>query len=115
MRIRDWISDVCSSVLDGPPSTRFARPHPGEKVAVERGRVRAEAAEDDPREAGMPREPVRHRPHGDARGAVGREAVDAGRDGGEGDAGEAVRRREVERIAIAAFEQTVLARAAALP
>src|SRR3546814_13368957 len=83
MRIRDWISDVCSSVLDGPPSTRFARPHPGEKVAVERGRVRADAAEDDPREAGKPREPVRHRQHGDASGAVGREAVDAGQGGGD--------------------------------
>src|SRR5882757_9378264 len=56
-----------------------------------------------------------HRSHGDARGAVGRKRVDAGRDGRKRNRGEAIPGRKGQRYAIAGGEQLVLALAAAAP
>ena len=64
---------------------------------------------------GIPSKPIEHRLHRDARGALGREAVDAGRDGGKGDRGEPVLAEKLEAVAVAAREQLVLAALAAAP
>ena len=51
----------------------------------------------------------------DARGAIGREAIDAGRDRRKSDRGQPVRGGEIERGAITGGQQFVLALAAAVP
>ena len=80
------------------------------------GRIRREAAEhhaaDAARRVG---DLARHGADRDARRAIGREAVDAGRDRRKGDRGEPVLGRERERGAVAGGEQLLLALAAAAP
>ncbi len=51
-------------------------------------RVGAETAEHDAGAWGEVLQSIEDRPHRDARGALGREAVNAGRDGGKGYGGE---------------------------
>ena len=74
-----------------------------------------EAAEHHARDARDIGKRLAHRAHGDQRGAVGGETVDAGGDGGEGDGCEAVLRGALQRIAIAAGEQLSFAPLAAAP
>src|SRR5262245_31508085 len=100
-----------------PKKTRESRqPECGERVVVVGGRVGREAAEHDARDAAWRvRDVRRHCADRDARGALRREAVDAGRDCGKGDRGEALRAGERQRGAVAGGEEIVLALIAAAP
>ena len=55
------------------------------------------------------------RADGDARGAIRREAIDAGRDRRKGDRGQAMRGGKIERRAIARRQQFIFAFSAAAP
>src|SRR5262249_16297332 len=75
-----------------------------------------EAAEHDAREAARGvRDLCRHGADGDARRALRRKAIDAGRDGGKRDRAQALRGRERQRRAITGRKQVVLALVAAAP
>ena len=88
---------------------RSGQPHLRQRLDMALRRWRAEAAQHDARDAGRPRRQFRHHRAGrDARGAVGRESIDAGRDRRKGDAVQPVRRGEFERTAIAGGEQRIL-------
>ena len=74
------------------------------------------AAEHHARDAARMRGDFRsHGADRDARGEIGRKAIDAGGDRLEGDRAEPVRGREIERGAVAARQQRFLVRFAAVP
>jgi hypothetical protein len=79
------------------------------------GAIGGEAAEDDARHRRRGWQRISHRFHGDARGTIGRKAIDAGGDRGKGNRAEIVRATERDRGRIAGCEQFVLAAAAAIP
>ncbi len=108
------------SLASGPPPNGF-KEHSRQSDRLKgipmmyRGLLR-EAAEHHARQAaGAARDLRRHGADRDARGAIGRKAVDAGRDRRIGDRGEAMLGRKRERRAIAGREQIVLALVAAAP
>src|SRR5215218_6468756 len=74
----------------------------------------AEAAEDHLLEPSN-RKAVADGAHGDAGGAVGRKAVDAGRDGRKGDAAQPLSRGDLQRTAVATRQERLFAFAAATP
>ena len=79
----------------------------GDRFLMQQGRGAAEAAEDDLGNLAVRRQRLRAGADRDRGGAVGREAVDAGRDGGERDRVQTVLGRDLERAPVAAREQPV--------
>ncbi len=106
-------------VFHSPPSKslrRSSQAELGERGDVVIGGVLGEAAEHDPRRAaGRGRDFRGDGADRDARGAIRRKAVDAGRDRREGDRAKPMCGAKLERRAIAGGEQLFLARGAAAP
>src|SRR4051812_6498143 len=86
-----------------------------QQPAIECRGLGPEAAEGHLLHIGMFGETLAHGGNRDAGRALQRITEDAGRDGGKGDAADAVRGSEIEGVAIAGGEQAVLAEAAAMP
>jgi len=106
---------VPEAPISGSRHQSFCRARLCQRRAVGGGAGLAEAAEDDAGGVIAAGQRGQDRVDGDLRGAVGREAVDAGADGRDGDAGKLVLGGDLQAAAIARGEQRLLVRAAAAP